>query len=77
MAEPVAEEKLHEDGLIGHLTDLRNCVAKSLLAILVAFIALFPFAEQIYELFAAPLLSALPDSAALIATGVLAPFWCR
>ncbi len=74
MVEPIEEEKLHEDGLIGHLRDLRSSVVKSLVALVVVFIGLFPFSEQIYELFADPLLAELPASSALIATGVLAPF---
>ena len=72
--EAVTEERLHEDGLVGHLTDLRDSVLKSVLAIVVAFVALFPFTDTIYEWFAGPLLSELPDSGELIATGVIAPF---
>ena len=73
-AEPAAEEQLHEDGLLGHLTDLRNSVVKATLAVAVAFIALFPFSDQIYTRFAAPLIAELPEGSQLIATGVIAPF---
>ena len=72
---PVSEEELLEDGIMGHLTDLRNCVIKALIAIVVIFFVLFPFNEQIYNLFAQPLLSELSDSSNLIATGIIAPFF--
>lgn len=68
------EEELHEDGLVGHLTDLRNSVVWSLAVLAVAFFALFPFAEEIYTMFATPLLAVLPEGSELIAIGVLSPF---
>lgn len=72
--EPATEEELHSDGLIGHLTDLRNSVLKALLAVAAAFFALVSFSEEIYHRFAGPLLAELPDGGALIATGVITPF---
>ncbi len=72
--EPATEEELHSDGLIGHLTDLRNSVLKALLAVAAVFFALVPFAEEIYVRFAGPLLAELPVGGALIATGVITPF---
>ena len=71
---PATEEELHEDGLIGHLKDLRDSVLKSLVAIVILFVALFPFTDEIYTRFATPLLAELPESGDLIATGVIAPF---
>ena len=71
---PATEEELHEDGLIGHLTDLRDSVLKSVVAIALVFFALFPFSDILYTWFATPLLAELPASGDLIATGVIAPF---
>ena len=71
---PHPEDKLHEDSLIGHLADLRNCLLRALIAVAVVFFALFAFADEIYGSFARPLLVALPEGSELIATGVLGPF---
>ena len=72
--EPADEEKLHEDGLIGHLVDLRSCLLRALLAVGVLFFALFAFHEQIYDWFTRPLISQLPGGSELIATDVLGGF---
>lgn len=72
--QPVATEKLHEDGIVGHLVDLRNSAVWSLIVFAVAFMGMFPFAEEIYNAFVAPLLAKLPENAELIATGLLGPF---
>lgn len=42
---------------------------------LVVFLGLFPFANQVYALLAAPLLSQLPSGGQMIATGVTTPFF--
>src|SRR5437762_1821914 len=49
---------------------------KAVGAVLVLFIALFiwPGSGYIYDLLAAPLMSALPEGAKMIATGVITPF---
>jgi sec-independent protein translocase protein TatC len=41
------------------------------------FIAFFPFANRIYALLAAPLLSKLPAGGQMIATAVTTPFLCQ
>ena len=69
---PATKEKLHEDGLIGHLTDLRNSVVWSIVVFAVVFFAMFAFAQEVYDLFAKPLLAELPQGSELIATGVTA-----
>ncbi len=76
MPEPPPEERLHEDGIIGHLVDLRKCAVRSLLAVGVLFMAMFPFYEPIYAAFSQPILAALPPEgdAQLIATDVLGGF---
>ena len=71
---PSAEEQLLEDGLLGHLTDLRDSVVKAVLAVAVAFFTLFPFNDRIYDWFAKPLLEQLPEGGEMIATGIISPF---
>ena len=65
-----------QDSFISHLIELRQRLMKAVGAVLVLFIALFiwPGSGTIYDLLAAPLMSALPEGAKMIATGVITPF---
>jgi sec-independent protein translocase protein TatC len=60
--------------LIAHLIELRRRVLVGIGAILLLFCALLPFSEQLFALFARPLVAALPEGAHMIATSVAAPF---
>jgi len=60
--------------LVQHLVELRNTVTKTILAILVIFVVLFPFANEIYTYISEPLSRFLPDGTSMIATGVASPF---
>jgi sec-independent protein translocase protein TatC len=60
--------------LVAHLTELRDKLLRSLLAVLIVFICLFPFANEIYAFVSEPLRSILPDGATMIATDVASPF---
>lgn len=60
--------------LVQHLLELRNRVSKSVIAILVLFIMLFPFANEIYTYIAEPLTRYLPEGSSMIAVGVASPF---
>ena len=62
-------------GFGGHLIELRNRLMKALLSILLIFIALVYFANDIYSFVAAPLIANLPSTATMIATDVTAPFF--
>jgi sec-independent protein translocase protein TatC len=57
-----------------HLLELRNRLLRVILVILIVFIGLFSFANDIYSLVAAPLLAALPEGSQMIATDVASPF---
>lgn len=61
--------------LVAHLTELRDKLLRALLAVLVIFICLFPFANDIYTLVSAPLRALLPPGASMIATEVASPFF--
>lgn len=63
-----------EQPLIEHLIELRSRLLRSLLAVLVVFLALSPFANTLYSAVATPLMQRLPAHAGMIATGVAAPF---
>ena len=60
--------------LIAHLAELRDKLLRALLAVLIVFIGLFPFANEIYTFVSAPLRELLPEGATMIATEVASPF---
>jgi len=67
-------EKSQEQGFVSHLLELRDRLLKAIVAILILFIALFSFSEEIFSYFAQPLISLMPEGTSMIATGVTAPF---
>lgn len=62
------------DTFISHLVELRNRIMKASLAIIVVFLCLMPWAGNIYDFLAQPMMSALPAGSKMIATGVITPF---
>jgi sec-independent protein translocase protein TatC len=62
-----------EQTLLSHLTELRDRLLRSIGCVLLIFIALAYFANDIYTLIATPLLEQLPDNGSMIATEVAAP----
>jgi len=63
------------ENFISHLIELRNRLLRIVIGLVVVFVALFPFANHIYTLLAAPLLAKLPMGGQMIATGVTTPFF--
>jgi sec-independent protein translocase protein TatC len=59
---------------ISHLVELRDRLLRSILAVLVVFVCLFPWAKDLYALLAQPLLAALPEGGQMIATDVVGVF---
>ncbi len=64
-----------ELSLIDHLIELRDRILKCLLAIIILFLALFAFANDIYTYVATPLLDALPEGSTMIAIDPTSPFF--
>jgi sec-independent protein translocase protein TatC len=60
---------------ISHLIELRDRLLRSVIGLVLVFIALFPFANKIYHLLAEPMLSKLPVGGQMIATAVTTPFF--
>lgn len=60
--------------LVAHLTELRDRLLRAILAILVVFLVLFPFANPIYTFVSEPLRALLPEGSTMIATEVASPF---
>ena len=65
----------HTLPLIGHLLELRDRLLRIILIVMVLFLSLVYFANDIYHYLAIPLTSQLPVGASMIATGVATPFF--
>ncbi len=63
-----------EMSLIGHLLELRDRLVRAVIAIIVVFLVLFPFANDIYSFIAEPLTRYLPEGSSMMAIGVISPF---
>ncbi|MCA7001240.1 Sec-independent protein translocase subunit TatC [Dickeya solani] len=61
--------------LISHLIELRKRLLNSIISVLVMFLALVYFANDIYQFVSAPLIKQLPAGASMIATDVASPFF--
>lgn len=61
--------------LITHLIELRKRLLNSIIAVLVIFLALVYFANDIYQIVSAPLISQMPAGSTMIATDVASPFF--
>lgn len=72
-----AEDKYNVDAaqpFLSHLVELRDRLLRAVLAVLVIFVCLFPFANQIYTALAGPLQAALPAGSSMVAIDVASPF---
>lgn len=63
------------DSFMSHLIELRDRLLRCIVALLLVFLALFPWASDIYAVVAKPMLAALPNSGQMIATGVVTTFF--
>lgn len=61
--------------LVDHLIELRDRILRCLVAIVVLFLALFAFANDIYTFVAQPLIDALPEDSTMIAIDPTSPFF--
>jgi sec-independent protein translocase protein TatC len=68
------EETLAEGTLISHLVELRNRLLRAVIAVLVVFLGLAPFASKVFSTVARPLMGQLPPGSKMIATQVASPF---
>lgn len=63
------------ESLIPHLIELRSRMLRIVIGLLIACLLLLPFAGEIYQLLATPLLQSLPLGGQMVATDVTAPFF--
>ena len=60
---------------ISHLIELRNRLLKVILCVLVVFLGLATYANQIYSILAGPLMKHMPKNSTMIAIDVASPFF--
>ncbi len=63
-----------EQPFLSHLLELRDRLLRSVVAVALAFLVLFPFSNEIYVFVAEPLMKVLPEGTHMIATKVASPF---
>lgn len=63
------------ESFIAHLVELRTRLLHAVVAVLLVFICLFPWASDLYTLLAEPMLARLPKGGQMIATDVTTPFF--
>ncbi len=63
-----------QETFISHLIELRTRLLRSIVAVVLVLLVLFPWAKEIYAVLAAPLLAVLPKGGTMIATEVTGPF---
>ena len=71
----MSDNEQGQESFLSHLIELRDRLLRAIIALLVAFLALVPFAKQIYAWLAQPMLAQLPAGVAMIATEVTSPFF--
>jgi len=68
------EKSSDEQGFMSHLLELRKRLIRASAAVILIFLCFMPFAADIFDLIAAPMMTALPPGSKMIATGVITPF---
>ena len=63
-----------EQPFMSHLVELRDRLLRMVVAIMLVFLVLFPFANEIYTFVASPIVAKLPAGSQMIATQVASPF---
>ena len=74
MTEPKVSPPISEQPFVQHLIELRDRLLRVVLAVVVIFLALFAFANDLYTFLAEPLLRHMPEGTSMIATEVASPF---
>lgn len=69
------DNELKQQPFLAHLLELRDRLLRMVVAVLLIFLCLFYFANQIYEYVSTPLQAMLPENSTMIATDVASPFF--
>lgn len=68
------EEPAPEQSFLSHLVELRQRLVRAAVAIIVIFIPMTFFMQEIFNFLSQPMMAALPAGTKLLATGVITPF---
>lgn len=71
----MSESEQGQESFLSHLVELRNRLVWSLIAVVVVFVCLVPWAKDIYHLLSEPMLAQLPKGGRMIATEITSPFF--
>ena len=63
-----------EQSFLEHLVELRTRLIRACFSVLIVLLCLLPFARDLYEILAAPLMAQLPEGSSMIAIDVASPF---
>ena len=64
-----------QETFIAHLIELRDRLLRAIVAVVIVFVCLMPWAGEIYDILAKPMMDTLPAGTHMIATGVVTPFF--
>jgi len=73
MTKPTSDAAAQES-FLSHLFELRTRLLRSIVAVVIVLVVLFPWAKEIYAILAEPLLKTLPQGSTMIATDVTGTF---
>ena len=68
-------DEAREQSFLSHLVELRSRLLRAVVAVMLVFVALIPFAKRIYAVLAEPLMAKLPAGAQMVAIDVASPFF--
>lgn len=64
-----------QETFMSHLIELRDRLLRAVVAVIAIFVVLMPWAGDIYDILALPMMNTLPEGTNMIATGVVTPFF--
>jgi sec-independent protein translocase protein TatC len=71
----VSNNEQESESFLSHLFELRDRLLRAVIALVVVFVCLFPFAKDIYAFLAQPMLAQLPPGVQMVALEVTSPFF--
>jgi sec-independent protein translocase protein TatC len=71
----VGTNEPESESFLSHLFELRDRLLRAVIALVVVFLCLFPFAKSIYAFLAKPMLAQLPPGVQMVALEVTSPFF--
>jgi sec-independent protein translocase protein TatC len=70
----MTDQELFSQSFLAHIVELRNRLIRCIVVVLVIFIGLFAFSNDLYLYISEPLRAQLPETSTMIATDVASPF---